>query len=163
MNIKYLQVWKSIFLFAILFTFTNITAQNCYDLKDLRPETSEGYSQILLKTMRISKNQPITIRRVLYGGRLYRFDIFKKNMNEQFSIRLLDGDGEQEFWNNDEEAKESLSISFGSTQTVILEIALKNDLPNGITNSCVGLYLELLNEQKQESIIVNEPPKPDGW
>jgi hypothetical protein len=134
-------------------------AQSCKSVLNLCSSSGELFNkQSLARSYKINPNQKLRLIHLFYSGIPYQLNVCKEDSLGDFSIRLLEYDSQEVLWDNtNEEYITSLSISFGVTQRVLLEIQPHSPEKFKEQSNCVGVIVRYHQEDEVEDAPPSDP------
>ncbi|TLX74046.1 hypothetical protein E9993_13170 [Labilibacter sediminis] len=153
---------KCIALICATFLFLSIyaQAQSCNDVFDFCPPTNKLFNkQAFARSYKIKPNQKLQLIQVFYGGTAYHINLCKEEFLGDFRVRILDFNTKKVLWDNiDDHFSTSISISFGSSQRIFLEITPQNPENFRGISRCLGIVVRYYRNEKLKDDPPTEPP-----
>lgn len=161
MKIKELPIVRQILIVSIaLFLISlNSHAQSCSDVFELCPPNDKLFNkQAFARSYKIKPKQKLQLVQVFYGGTGYHINLCKEDFLGDFRIRLLDFATKKVLWDNaTDKFTTSISISFGSTQRIFLEVTPQNPENFRGMSRCLGIVVRYYRDEELRDTPPSDP------
>lgn len=139
---------------------TSMQAQSCKEVFEFcSPVDSIFNKQSFSRSYKISPSQKLKLVQVFYASTGYSINLCKDESLGDFRVRIIQWSTNDVLWDNkDDDFDTSISISFGSTQRIIIEITPQEpEKFNGMSN-CLGVMIRYYRVEIPE-LMPKESPK----
>lgn len=127
-------------LVYLLFAY-HLNAQSCKDAFKFCPPSSELFNkQAFAQSYKIKPLQKLQLLQIFNGGISYHINLCKEDFLGNFRVKLLDFATLKVLWDNaNDKYTTNISVSFGSTQRIFLEITPQNPENFKGISRCIGV------------------------
>ncbi len=150
-----------LFLFVFHLFFVGLTkAQTCKEVFSFCDVDDSFFSKrSLARSYKIQPNQKLQLIHLFYGGTGYQINVCKDEELGDFEVKIIDFKNRTVLWDNSEDNYDSsISISFGATQRIIVEITPKNPENFKELSKCVGVIINYHREEELKDTTTPEDP-----
>jgi len=149
-------------LVYIVFAF-QLNAQSCKDVFSFCPPSSDLFNkQAFARSYKVKPTQKLQLVQVFYGGTGYHINICKKDFLGDFRIKLLDFSTKKVLWDNiNDNYNTSISISFGSTQRIFMDISPLNPENFDGMSQCIGIVVRYYRDEELKDSSPPDDPSYD--
>jgi hypothetical protein len=140
---------------------SHMHAQSCKEVFEFcSPVDSIFNKQSFSRSYKISPAQKLKLVQVFYASTGYSINLCKDESLGDFRVRIIQWSTNDVLWDNkDDDFDTSISISFGSTQRIIIEITPQEpEKFNGMSN-CLGVMIRYYRVEIPEDIPEELPKK----
>jgi len=141
---------------------STINAQSCRDVLNACPKVDDFFNfKTMARTYKINPNQKLKIYQIFYGSKGYNINLCNRDTTSKFHIRILDNSAENVFWDNStDNYSNNISISFGSTQRILIEISAVDPSKITLNNNCLGIEIRYHKDKTESPEAQKAPDNP---
>ncbi len=151
-------VWILIFIAFV----SSAQAQSCRDVLNSCSKVDDFFNyKTMARTYKLNPTQKLKIFQIFYGSKGYNINICNRDTTNKFHIRLLDNSSKIIFWDNSkDDYSNNISISFGSTQRILIEVSAVDPKKMTLGNNCLGIEIRYHKEKVIKDSSTEEPDNP---